>query len=93
MNDIVIFVGPNNAGKSQSLKDIYELCESKKPSTVVKDVDIVKYNDDIEKLLNLVSVVNDHGDYKNYSGMGYNFTSLSISPLAQGSCHLPPKLV
>ena len=22
-NDIVIFVGPNNAGKSQSLKDIY----------------------------------------------------------------------
>ena len=24
-NDIVVFVGPNNAGKSQSLKDIYEL--------------------------------------------------------------------
>ena len=22
-NDIVVFVGPNNAGKSQSLKDIY----------------------------------------------------------------------
>ena len=29
-NDIVVFVGPNNAGKSQSLKDIYELCDSKK---------------------------------------------------------------
>lgn len=24
-NDIVVFVGPNNAGKSQSLKDIYTL--------------------------------------------------------------------
>lgn len=34
-NDIVIFVGPNNVGKSQSLKDIYELCESEKPSIVV----------------------------------------------------------
>ena len=29
-NDIVIFVGPNNAGGSQSLKDVYELCETKK---------------------------------------------------------------
>lgn len=29
-NDIVVFVGPNNAGKSQSLKDIYELCDNKK---------------------------------------------------------------
>lgn len=28
-NDIVIFVGPNNAGKSQTLKDIYEICEKK----------------------------------------------------------------
>ena len=25
-NDIVVFVGPNNAGKSQSLKDIYMHC-------------------------------------------------------------------
>lgn len=28
-NDIVVFVGPNNAGKSQSLKDIYTLSEQK----------------------------------------------------------------
>ena len=28
-NDIIIFVGPNNAGKSQSLKDIYALSSKK----------------------------------------------------------------
>lgn len=28
-DDIVIFVGPNNAGKSQSLKDIYQLASKK----------------------------------------------------------------
>ena len=26
-NDIVVFVGPNNAGKSQCLRDIYSLAE------------------------------------------------------------------
>lgn len=30
-DDIVIFVGPNNAGKSQSLKDIYTLSAKKYP--------------------------------------------------------------
>lgn len=77
-NDIVVFVGPNNVGKSQSLKDIYELCESKKPSTVVADVEIVKYNDSLEEYLNSVSDINDHGEYKDYSGLGYMFNSYSI---------------
>ncbi len=27
-NDIVLFVGPNNAGKSQALNDIYAKCGS-----------------------------------------------------------------
>ncbi|MCK9170984.1 MAG: hypothetical protein M0P01_11280 [Treponema sp.] len=34
-NDIVVFVGPNNAGKSQSLWDMYGLSESKKKPVVV----------------------------------------------------------
>ena len=28
-DDIVILVGPNNAGKSRALYDIYQLCEKK----------------------------------------------------------------
>ena len=35
-SDIVVFVGPNNVGKSQSLKDIYQLCEGEKTSIVIK---------------------------------------------------------
>lgn len=37
-NDIVIFVGPNNAGKSQSLKDIYALAKDKVPTIVISDI-------------------------------------------------------
>lgn len=78
-NDIVIFVGPNNAGKSQALKDIYEICETKKPSIVVKDIKIVKHAGDIKMFLENISIVNDHGTYKNYEGLGYSFSSHSIS--------------
>ncbi len=42
-NDIIIFVGPNNAGKSQSLKDIYLLSSEKFPTTIVSDIAITKY--------------------------------------------------
>lgn len=77
-NDIVVFVGPNNSGKSQSLKDIYELCERKKPTIVVEDVDIVKCDNSLEELLNLISTVEDHGIYKDYSGLGYRITSSDL---------------
>ena len=78
-SDIVVFVGPNNAGKSQSLKDIYGLCESKNPSIVIKDIEIVKRSYDISELLNSISTVYDHGSYKDYSGLGFNFNSYSLS--------------
>ena len=41
-NDIIVFVGPNNAGKSQALKDIYTLSEKKVPSVVISDIKITK---------------------------------------------------
>lgn len=41
-NSIVVLVGPNNAGKSQALRDIYTICDKKLPSTVVSDIEIVK---------------------------------------------------
>lgn len=63
-SDIVVFVGPNNVGKSQSLKDIYQLCEGKKTSIVIKDIEIVKRKGDIFKLLDSISTVNDYGSYK-----------------------------
>lgn len=50
-DDIVIFVGPNNAGKSQSLKDIYTLAYSKNETSVVSDIRICKSNNRIIEFL------------------------------------------
>ena len=77
-NDIILFVGPNNAGKSQALKDIYEICDAKKSSIVVKDIEIVKHTGDIKAFLETISIVNDYGTYKNYDGLGYSIPNLSI---------------
>lgn len=54
-NDIIIFVGPNNAGKSQSLKDIYTLSSKKYPTTVVSDITIKKYPTQIKDLLDNIA--------------------------------------
>jgi len=42
-NDIVIFVGTNNAGKSQCLNDINARLKSDVSTIVIKDVEIEKY--------------------------------------------------
>ena len=76
-NDIVVFVGPNNAGKSQSLKDIYELCDSKKPSTVISDIEIYKPTDSLIDYVTSISNVQDHGNYKTYQGLNYSFNSIN----------------
>lgn len=76
-NDIVVFVGPNNAGKSQSLKDIYELCDSKKPSTVISDIEIYKPTDSLIDYVTSISNVQDHGNYKTYQGLNYSFNSVN----------------
>ena len=70
-NDIVVFVGPNNAGKSQSLKDIYTLTGKKLPSVVISNVKITKSNLPFESLLDSVSVGKKQGSYTTYSVMGH----------------------
>lgn len=71
-DDIVIFVGPNNAGKSQSLKDIYTLSSKKLPTTVISDVVITKSAGSLLPLLESVSTGNEQGSYTNYSVLGHN---------------------
>lgn len=72
-NDIIIFVGPNNAGKSQSLKDIYALSSNKIPTTVVSDVSITKYVNNITDLLDSISPKQLQGEYTSYNVLGQNF--------------------
>lgn len=72
-NDIVIFVGPNNAGKSQSLKDIFKLSKNCNiSSVVVSNIEIEKYNNDIESLLSTLSKGVDNGTHISYSVLGNN---------------------
>ena len=82
-NDIVVFVGANNVGKSQTLKDIYELCDSKVPTMVVEDIDIVKYDVDLDKFLPTISYIKNKGAYKEFSGMGFYFNSYSVQDYAK----------
>lgn len=50
-NQIVVFVGPNNVGKSVTLKDIHSLMKDRaKPTTVVKSIKI-SYKDDRSEVL------------------------------------------
>lgn len=73
-NDIVVFVGPNNAGKSQSLKDIFALCENKIPGIVISDVTVKKNRASLTSLLDTIAKATDYGQYKQYNVMGYGFT-------------------
>lgn len=77
-DDIVVFVGPNNVGKSQSLKDLYVLCEKKMPTKVIKNIELTKYNFDIMKFLEKNSKMENHGSYKQYNFMRRSITDSDI---------------
>ncbi len=65
-NDIVVFVGPNNSGKSQSLKDIFTLCYRKDPSVVISDITITKNSSLLKPFLESIANVTKSGNYTNY---------------------------
>ncbi len=69
-NDIIILVGPNNAGKSQSLKDIYALSQGKCPTTVISDIETTKYSGSIIELLNKISKGNHQNRFIQYQVLG-----------------------
>ncbi len=69
-DDIVVFVGANNAGKSQSLKDIYTLSSNKSPTIVVFDIEITKSCESLQPFLQSISNGDDQGKYMTYSVLG-----------------------
>lgn len=72
-NDIIIFVGPNNAGKSQSLKDIYMLASEKQPTTVVTDITTKKNPYPIKDLLDNIAPKKVSGSTTTYDVLGHTF--------------------
>lgn len=77
-NSIVIFVGPNNVGKSQALRDIYELCDVKKPSIVVKDIKIVHSKVPYKTMMPNITKATNRGDDMEYDGFNIHVNSMSI---------------
>ena len=73
-DDIVLFVGPNNSGKSQSLKDIYALSLSEAKRVVISAAEFSKYPGSVTELLKRVSVEVEHGSqtgYHYFNGLMY----------------------
>lgn len=76
-NDIIVFVGPNNAGKSQSLKDIYALSERKLPTTVISDIEIIKNDGSIEALLDRLAIGDNDGNTVSYNILGRKIVAVN----------------
>src|SRR4051794_20525286 len=73
-DEIVVFVGPNNAGKSAALREMQQFVSKTIAQTVVKDATFRRRGSQVE----LWSYLDKHalkvGDVANYqyAGMGYN---------------------
>lgn len=75
-DDIIVFVGPNNAGKSASLKEATRLLKAKTDKgKVLKDITIEKDGDEMEFFTFLESFSTKHfsgNPHPHYQGYGYN---------------------
>lgn len=89
IDDIVVFVGPNNAGKSQTLKDLYKLSSGFHSSVVVSAITIEKYGQDILTLLNKISKGTTQNFATIYNVLGKVITVLGNSAkIMMGRKHL-----
>lgn len=69
-NSIVVFVGPNNVGKSQTLKDIYSLSGKGQNSVVVSGIKLTKSGASLVELLDSISTGQKDGKYTYYDVLG-----------------------
>ena len=72
-DDIVVFVGPNNVGKSRALRDIYELSRQEYPSVVVSDIKLQKTPGKLTLLLQRVAEGRKNGPYTEYSLLNHTY--------------------
>ncbi len=69
-NSIVAFVGPNNVGKSQALKDIYSLSGNGQNSVVISGIKLTKSSASLSELLGSISACQKDGKYAYYDVLG-----------------------
>lgn len=82
-DSIVVFVGANNVGKSQALKDIYNLSEKDCPSTVIDNIELTKYEGNVEDILKKVGIkeYDSYGSFEYKVPRSFSFDSSYKSPL------------
>lgn len=81
-NDIVVFVGPNNSGKSQSLRDLYSLVGEASDSIVIKELgmtkgDLPELESEITRHSNVLS--NPNPAQIRYQGYNYEIYGWQLS--------------
>ena len=69
---IVVFVGPNNSGKTQALKDIHALCKRTQPTTVIKAIKVEHEENDVKEFLEKISSVRNSNGSIFYEGLNYS---------------------
>lgn len=77
--DIVVFVGPNNSGKSRILKDVYLLSGKGKNPIVLQSLSVKKNKIDLEEALAVIAEKNTGPGVRDYTfnGKPLYFTSTS----------------
>lgn len=79
-DDIVVFVGPNNAGKSQTLRDIWEIADKSSSGTIVKKISLQTKNFRyIKHFLFAISEVNKGILQTSYSGFNFSIYESDIN--------------
>lgn len=84
-NDIVVFVGPNNVGKSISLMDIYKAFSNPTENIVIKDIEFKFEN--LEEIESLISSVSFHQRQNNslfYTGYKYSIYEGMLKAIKPG---------
>ncbi len=73
-NDIIVFVGPNNAGKSAALRELYGWVERSSPGLVIKNATITKTGtqEDLREYLEANAQKSGSTANLHYGGIGYN---------------------
>ena len=73
-DEIVVFVGPNNAGKSAALRELQSWISSTTPQSVIKNVDLKRVGTQADFVAYLEENSLKTGDVgqMHYSGIGYN---------------------
>jgi hypothetical protein len=81
-NDITVFVGPNNAGKSASLKEIAKLLRTRNDKSIVLKTITIEKEGDEEGLLSFIELHSKKHFQGNpepsYSGYGYSIYAPNI---------------